>query len=178
MKIKLPKSFTTVTKFSKMLALMMLILFPIVGFWLGVQYQKTNETQNLNMDWNTFATGEFSFKYPRDWSEPIKTLQSTRVQYVFSPSDMTVLVGTYYDQTVQRTRTYEEEVNRIKQIAKSSKDVIVDGVQTKEYINSDERHVVLYSSKLNDIVWISMRLKKSEDQKTFDQILSTFKFTN
>lgn len=38
---KLPKSFTTVTPFSKALALSILIIFPILGFYLGRWYQQT-----------------------------------------------------------------------------------------------------------------------------------------
>ncbi len=39
--MKLPKSFTTVTPFTKMLALLMLVIFPICGFFLGRYYQQT-----------------------------------------------------------------------------------------------------------------------------------------
>lgn len=39
-KLKLPKSFTTVTPFSKTLALSMFIIFPIVAFLLGRIYEK------------------------------------------------------------------------------------------------------------------------------------------
>ncbi len=39
-KLKLPKSFTTVTPFSKALALSMFIIFPIVAFLLGRTYEK------------------------------------------------------------------------------------------------------------------------------------------
>jgi hypothetical protein len=39
--MKLPKSFTTVTPFSKLLALSLFVIFPIIGFFLGVTYQKT-----------------------------------------------------------------------------------------------------------------------------------------
>lgn len=38
--MKLPKSVTTVTPLSKTLALLMFILFPIAGFYIGMQYQK------------------------------------------------------------------------------------------------------------------------------------------
>lgn len=34
------KKFTTVTPFSKYLAMVLFILFPFVGFYLGIQYQK------------------------------------------------------------------------------------------------------------------------------------------
>ena len=36
----LPKSLTTVTTFSKILALFLFILLPIVGFILGMEYEK------------------------------------------------------------------------------------------------------------------------------------------
>ena len=38
--MKLPKSLTTVTPFSKTLALVMFIIFPLAGFYIGMQYQK------------------------------------------------------------------------------------------------------------------------------------------
>jgi putative hemolysin len=37
--MKLPKWATTVTTFSKTLALIIFITFPILGFWLGMEYQ-------------------------------------------------------------------------------------------------------------------------------------------
>ena len=38
--MRLPKSLTTVTRFSKILAMILFILFPILGFKLGMDYQK------------------------------------------------------------------------------------------------------------------------------------------
>lgn len=38
--MKLPTSLTTITPFSRILALLMFITFPIVGFYIGMQYQK------------------------------------------------------------------------------------------------------------------------------------------
>ncbi len=45
----LPKSFTTVTPFSKILAAVLFITFPFVGFLAGMQYQKvTSSNQTAN----------------------------------------------------------------------------------------------------------------------------------
>lgn len=48
----LPKTLTTVTTFSKILAALFFILFPFVGFYFGMQYQalldKTNQQSSLN----------------------------------------------------------------------------------------------------------------------------------
>ena len=38
--MKLPKSFTTVTPFTRIFALSMLIIFPICGFFFGMYYQQ------------------------------------------------------------------------------------------------------------------------------------------
>jgi len=43
---KLPKSWTTVTPFSRKLALLLFILLPIVAFWYGIQYEKILVSQN------------------------------------------------------------------------------------------------------------------------------------
>lgn len=44
----LPKWATTVTPFSKMLALSMLIIFPIIAFILGMKYQELVDRINYN----------------------------------------------------------------------------------------------------------------------------------
>lgn len=41
--MKLPKYFTTVTPFSKALAMILFIALPFVGFWFGVKYQTVNK---------------------------------------------------------------------------------------------------------------------------------------
>lgn len=41
--MKLPKSLTTVTKFSKALALILFIALPILAFYLGILYEKYNQ---------------------------------------------------------------------------------------------------------------------------------------
>ena len=45
---RLPKSLTTITTFSKALAMFLFILFPFVGFYLGFQYSASlNQTENM-----------------------------------------------------------------------------------------------------------------------------------
>src|SRR5690606_28568344 len=40
----LPPHFTTITPFSKLLAIFLFLLFPLLGFKLGMEYQKLNST--------------------------------------------------------------------------------------------------------------------------------------
>lgn len=43
--LKLPKYMTTITPFSKMLALSMLVIFPILSFYFGRVYEKSTTIQ-------------------------------------------------------------------------------------------------------------------------------------
>jgi hypothetical protein len=42
---KLPAYMTTVTPFSRYLALSMLVVFPMLGFYFGIQYNKATTIQ-------------------------------------------------------------------------------------------------------------------------------------
>ncbi len=72
---KLPKSFTKVTPFTKALALSMLIIFPIIGFWLGRYYQANVpaviQTSDPNASWKTYTNRDlgFSLNYPSNWQQ-------------------------------------------------------------------------------------------------------------
>lgn len=95
MKIKIPKYFTTVTDFSKLVALILLVFFPIIGFELGMQYQLTVDAYRKKMvemktkdyraiasptptiaiidtsTWKMYTNPQlgFSFKYPPNQSK-------------------------------------------------------------------------------------------------------------
>lgn len=49
-KSKLPESFTTVTPLSKYLAMALFVIFPFVGFYLGIQYQKMAGSSEANLE--------------------------------------------------------------------------------------------------------------------------------
>jgi hypothetical protein len=83
--MKLPISFTTVTKTSKILALTLFITLPLLGFYLGTRYQetitpkqadntsvnkpasKTDGPSDLKSQLNPYSTAQYSFQYPKGW---------------------------------------------------------------------------------------------------------------
>lgn len=63
--MKLAKSLTTVTPFSKFLAMLIFIIFPFIGFYLGISYQKSlstvlNNTPLPNPSATTSAAGLYN----------------------------------------------------------------------------------------------------------------------
>lgn len=80
--MKLPKYLTTVTIFSKYLALVLFILFPIIGFYFGRYYQTgivittakispyiIPPSQKKIIEWKTYKSqiDSLSFEYPSNW---------------------------------------------------------------------------------------------------------------
>lgn len=85
--INFPPSLTTVTTFSKWLALFFLITFPIIGFLLGVTYQQaiqqstqlypnfvptptpTQTVSTYTSNWKTYFNHKLNYeiKYPQNW---------------------------------------------------------------------------------------------------------------
>ena len=85
--MELPKPLVTVTTLSKVLAGILFVLLPFIGFYLGTKYQislspKVTETPTVTTtpaqtptpadptaDWKTYTSDVFAFtiKYPSDW---------------------------------------------------------------------------------------------------------------
>lgn len=78
---KKKNSFNTVTPLSKTLAMILFILFPFVGFYLGIQHQKKlslpldsiTQTTNVPNDWKSYSNTKYNFtvSYPPtgEWGE-------------------------------------------------------------------------------------------------------------
>ncbi len=107
--IKLPKELTTVTPLSKILAAVLLISLPFIGFFLGIRYQemidlteRQQEENNLSIpriptptpipmptidpstaNWKTYRNEEFGFEvgYPESWTTLERSSQSVEFQH-------------------------------------------------------------------------------------------------
>jgi hypothetical protein len=103
----IPKQFTTVTLLSKTLAMVIFIVFPFVGFWLGIRYQETqtpvdsasqkNEvTSSKALEWKTYINNKYNvtFKYPQDLL--------LDVRYPTSDEEIVVIVAKPNTEEVER----------------------------------------------------------------------------
>ena len=90
--MQLPKSLTTVTTFSKILAGVLFVTLPLVGFYLGMEYEKEltpksspivrstpKSSTDSTADWKTYRIEkyEFEFKYPSDWKMRLEEYPTT-----------------------------------------------------------------------------------------------------
>ena len=140
-------------------------------------------TPDPTANWKTYTDKNktFTFKYPSNWEEPTVNLQSTHTDYSFSSANLFIKVGFSYNQNLGRALTYQEEIANEEKFALSTKNITVSGIQTKKYIEKfgvvhNDDIVILKGKDLNTIYKISMPFYRADDENTFDQILSTFKF--
>ena len=141
-------------------------------------------TADPTANWKTFIDNQksFSLKYPNTWNSPTTNQLSTRTEYTFTPQNLSIAVGLYYNQDLQKPRTYEEEIAYAEKNAVGKRPIQVENQNITEYINyigadlsTIEVSIILKGVK-NDIIRISMPFPQGTDPSIFDQILSTFKF--
>lgn len=103
----IPKQFTTVTRLTKTLAMIIFVVFPFVGFWLGIKYQGTQTSiysasqknsvpSSKTLEWKTYTNGKynFAFKYPQDLL--------LDVRYPTGEEDLVVMVAKPKTEGVER----------------------------------------------------------------------------
>ena len=167
------KFWTTVTPFSRLLALSMFILFPILAFRLGVQYQKSTITQ-IDGRSGTFVFQDycgsmqpktkFSIELPDGWS--FKKIQgdeiNSKVSQQYRISDTTryvdITCGTGFGGICDTATTFLN-------VGSKKVDACVNpkGGIGQAYLTSPNGNTFSFDSNLMD-------------RNLLDQILSTFKF--
>jgi hypothetical protein len=130
----------------------------------------------------------FSVKYPKNWPEPQERILSTRADVEFKGT-MRISVGVFYDQEKQRELTYLEIAKQYANGKKEPQQITVDG-QPAAYLKIGGEDLVAPKPNLFNLVAIQKGktvytieysfgiTSLEEEQKIFDLILSTFKFTN
>lgn len=234
--MKLPTSLTTVTPFSKFIALILFITLPFVSFLFGMSYQQkinsavqvSNPTLSIKpnltttqqpistmsaqptvetANWKTYnvSVSNFSFKYPSDWQFVNENPDSAYTPLVLYPPTVDIksiqmggapATGIYIDREyhVAFARSPKSNVSEPQPGAPNItnwREVNYSGVKGHYYETyqcaevSDCFNYIYVDFPLNngsDTLRIS--IYNNSDPKyqvlipTFNQILSTFKFTN
>ena len=199
---KLPKSLTTVTTFSKWLALYLFILLPSMGFYFGMEYQKQlntspNSQQIFNQksfstsvpsqtsNWQTYTNTQYNYsvKYPPENIPNEITDNDTHLDFVSfgNPSEKQNI---WFSISVSPQRLE----GQVKLEKWASEHVLVTLVKETNIIKDGYRGVRLdYEPQRPDIgdpdtiIVISngeYSYTLSSRTDTIDQILSTFRFSD
>lgn len=149
----------------------------------------TSPGLNTTSNWKTYTNSNpsFSFNYPSSWNPPVINQQNTRVFTDFG-NGFSVTTGFYYDQVKGRNSTVLEIINSYKNSSTiknvQTENIKVDGhLATKiTYYGSDTKKnytdAYIYQDQQIQEKFIELNADNSVDATTFNQILSTFKFTN
>ncbi|MDP2684508.1 MAG: hypothetical protein Q8P20_05650, partial [bacterium] len=218
----LPKSLTTVTPFSKLLAGILFITFIIAAFFAGMKYQRAisliaYQQSNLitstpspapdpTANWKTYSnpTYGFSFKYPANIIDsPGGVMGGPATANIIGcfGDKRTVRQGTdapfdgfciYIDKSKNSLQSYVDNekktflinykfYTKAKMPATSEKNVILDGrdgiiLKGYNYWGSDSLYISLFNQNILAIPFLEK--SKGSFENIFNQILSTFKFTN
>lgn len=157
--------------------------------YLGVKPTPTpisspTPTPDPTAGWKTYFNNDENFiiKYPNSWSEPTKSLQSTRATYVFTPNNLNIVVGFNYNQTLNRPETYDEELAETEKYAISKRNLSISSGKITIYTMGVGKTIfeetAIFKGKRENIIWITMHSIPEIDPAIFDQILSTFKFVD
>lgn len=201
---KLPKSLTTITRFSKTVALILFIALPFIGFYLGIKYQKAitpTEISDPTANWQTYSDSSLSFKYPSQVS--LGKLGGFNVFYIENNKNQMVVLSSsepgnilYSLQPKNLDQILAEECPN-KQLCSNPVPGPIPGSLQFDYLDREDpaTGTILKNGNVFYQIDISYLVSNVFDQKTghyvnpnntvdptireiYNQILSTFKFTN
>lgn len=208
----LPKSFTTVTPLSKAIAMILFVLLPFAGFYVGYKYHEltssntpvtqnnpistpaitsaSNSTADFTTNWKTYANSDYTIKYP-----PSLTIVQVET-YIAGNSKITLKNDAVLQKAFITIDTWKNSQNKYLQQfifdysngSVSNEELYVDDVHSMEpllgYINAGNRVLFIenkrkvYIFSLNNAYDIKTKLVTNKNAEAlFNQILSTFKFT-
>ena len=150
----------------------------------------TEPSPDPTVDWKTYANQEFSFKYPKDVSlDEILASNLITIAFITELEDFKNLGGSSGDPSFMAIE-YNQPL-KISEVPFGTKileqsDVLIDNKKAKRYFTEvnelqngynmgDKITRVIYKDSSS---WLGITLIRQEQTQIFDQILSTFKFTN
>lgn len=148
----------------------------------SINLSDISEEPYTTYGWNSFSDSEFSILYPPTWPKPTFIPLSTRTEYLFTPTNLSIVAGSYYLQNLGRSQSYSEAIQAVEKYAIGKQPVTVANVSTYIYShavgNLPKEKTVVLKAPSGSFIWISMPMTKIYDPAIFDLALSSFKFTS
>ncbi len=204
----LPKSLTTVTTFSKTIALFLFILFPFAGFYAGYKYREgtyvatapiaqnnliPTPTPTIDItNWKTYTNNKLGFliKHPQDFiiKESEFYTQFYSKNYIYPKGEygeivkggvITVTVFQTSDSLINIIEKYKnnEAFSQFQQTSLGGVKAWKFLFQPAQDYEFEPKIIAVKSGKEYDIMTSFARDDKEKVNKIFEQMLSTFKFT-
>ena len=189
-KVVFPKELTTVTTLSKLVAMALFVLLPFIGFIFGLKYRNDYRdyrnqkvTQEDMSRWKIFESEKYTFsiQYPSEWiaAAPIPT-EETDISGTLhftkgvGPLQMSLEVAPSYGTTI------DLQANAVRNLGWDNlkeKEIIIDGERAIRLVGSEgnsPRAMVIFAH--NEYIYTIQSILL-EDQSRFNQVISTFRFT-
>lgn len=170
-----------------------IVLAGISYFGFKNLYTQPSAPQTIidTTNWKTYTSvdNSFTLKFPSDWQvQPNQTFGSrsvTEFRFENNPLLEVALIGNYNQITGKPYKNLEEYLSLRQRL---SKDILLYGQQAKHIVDAgDPGHVIPYeevvtfSSDKKSVISLYFNpdfYPGANEDKVFDQIFSTFKFTN
>lgn len=199
----LPKSVTSVTPFSKFLALIFFVMLPFLGFFFGMAYQQQVDslpqesvpseysnpsptpTPLKDLDtsgWKTFRSTEYKYelKIPSNWgvsidSLPVATSQANKYENVYLNIDRNEEIITALDEG----RTFIQILNPVGGVCEGPEGICreeqatINGIKVTKYIHNDI-DLVSYLFKEESMLLL---INGFGNQDTIRSVVSSVRFT-
>lgn len=202
--MKLSRELTTVTPFSKYLAMGLFLLLPFIGFILGMQYQQkigqvknsevvvmtSTPTPDPTANWKTYANSEigFSIKLPQSWNiKKTEKVDGIETVWITSNSpyktsstvkDLEIIIGSPFvystSGAICANQSCEKETPFEVKITTKT-----HSAQVIKASFGEEKKFERYSfqiEKEGNLPYITGSYFTEEEKKEIIQILSTFQF--
>lgn len=107
--MKLSKKLTTVTPFSKYLAMVLFIILPFVGFYLGIKYQEINYTISIGSQYQNQITKNQAEDIVKDLPEVKKMLDNAKNERIVTADERKDNWYVQVAEVVEDTRPEDKE---------------------------------------------------------------------
>jgi len=179
--------------FAQIFIIILLLILIVVITYVGLKQIKIKSnpkvsstptaTADPTANWKTYTTDLFSLKYPSDWNAPVKSIDSSGdTSHTFESGNFVITEGLGGIFNLEQKQSYSQLISYEEKVTTGTKDITVSGIKTVEYFDTDgpstSAPTIVLTDTEKNVYLISMAIPAESNSNLFDQIVSTFQFTN